>query len=103
VIASAFGLQLYLTSTATLFIRDNLIPSVTLTDNLIPQELDCVHQSPAVANEEQERRALVYRFRPAEKNRLVKNVLLEKDISKQPLKKGKIEEENVPSMCYTFF
>jgi hypothetical protein len=50
-----------------------------------------------------ERLALVCRLRPAEKNRLVKKVLLERGISKQPFKKSKIEEKNVPSMCYTFF
>jgi hypothetical protein len=36
-------------------------------------------QSPTVTNKEQERLALVCRFRPAEKNRLVKNILLEKE------------------------
>jgi len=41
--------------------------------------MDCVHQSPPVTNEEQERLTLVCRLRPTEKNRLVKNVLLEKE------------------------
>src|SRR5258706_4516159 len=36
VIASSFGLQLYLTSAAILFIRDNLIPQTPERDNLIP-------------------------------------------------------------------
>jgi hypothetical protein len=41
--------------------------------------MDCVHQSPPVTNEEQEPLALGYRLRPTEKNRLVKNVLLEEE------------------------
>ena len=36
-----------------------------------------MHQSPSVINQEQELLALVFLFRPAEKNRLVKKVLLE--------------------------
>jgi hypothetical protein len=48
-----------------------------------------VHQSPSVTNEEQELLALVFLFRPAEKNRLVKNVLFEKDRSKQLFKRAR--------------
>jgi len=63
-----------------------------------------VHQSPSVTNEEQELLALVFLFRPAEKNRLVKKVLLEKEGQKQTaVQKSTIEEENVPLVCYTCF
>jgi hypothetical protein len=64
-----------------------------------------VHQSPSVTNEEQELLALVFLFRSTEKNRLLKKVLLEKEGEKQTelFKKSMIEEENVPSVCYTCF
>jgi len=63
-----------------------------------------VHQSPSVTNEEQFLLALVFLFRPAEKNRLVKKVLSEKEEQKQTdVQKSTIEEENVPWVCYTCF
>ena len=54
--------------------------------------MDCVHQSPAVTNEEQERLVLLCRLRLAEKNRLVKKVLLEKEGQKRTAVKR--EEKN---------
>ena len=60
--------------------------------------------SPSVTNEEQELLALVFLFRPAEKNRLVKKVLLKKEGQQQTaVQKSTIEEENVPWVCYTCF
>jgi hypothetical protein len=48
--------------------------------------------------------AWVCRFRPTEKNRLVKNILLKKEGQKQTsVQKSTIEEENVPLVCYTCF
>jgi hypothetical protein len=48
--------------------------------------------------------ALVFLFRPAEKNRLVKNVLSEQEGQKQTsLQKSTIEEEHVLLVCYTCF
>jgi hypothetical protein len=53
-----------------------------------------VHQSTSVINEEQELLALIFLFRPTEKNRLLKEVLLEKEGQKQTdLQKSTIEEE----------
>jgi hypothetical protein len=76
--------------------------SVPIAGSIIDR--DCVHQSPAVTNEEQKLLALVFLFRPAEKNRLVKKVLLEKEGQKQTaVQKSTIEEENVLLVCYTCF
>ena len=62
------------------------------------------HQSPSVTNEEQELLAWVFLFRPAEKNRLVKKVLLKKEGQQQTaVQKSTIEEENVLLVCYTCF
>jgi len=62
------------------------------------------HQSPSVTNEEQELLALVFLFRPAEKNRLLKKVLLKKEGQQQTsVQKNTIEEENGPLVCYTCF
>lgn len=65
---------------------------------------ELAYQSPSVTNEEQELLALVFLFRPDEKNRLVKKVLSEKEEQKQTsVQKSTIEEENVPWLCYTCF
>jgi len=57
-----------------------------------------VHQSPSVTNEEQELLALVFLFRPAEKNKPVESILLEQE--EQRSKKSTIEEVFFFSVCY---